>query len=254
MVVVQESGADRTYLHAVTRLLSMVGDSEVSTLKDPTGRTVTAMRCVHDARDEVYYRTLWEWRRQWERIELVASTMWYALPTDYCKMASGLSRNSTERGPAYITYDQLLSNYPYLRDYPPGSGVEDIHTLVQLLAQTNTFGESKYYVITQSGNTNYIGLWPIPDSDFVTAETYLYFSYWDQAGALLVDSDSIGLPQQLWNAAHYLALGQLKKALEYSDWREDYAIGTKALTFAAGGKRESEDTTIYDNPTINYNE
>ena len=65
MVVVQETGADRTYLHAVTRLLSMVGESEVSTLVDPSSRVVKAMRCVHDARDEVFYRALWEWRRKW---------------------------------------------------------------------------------------------------------------------------------------------------------------------------------------------
>lgn len=251
MTVVQQSSTDRTFVDAVTRIITMIGESEIATLLNPTRRISIAMRCVQDARDEVYYRTLWEFRRAFYRLELATSTMWYALPDDYHKMASGLSRNTAgEGGLKFITYDQLISNWPDLRSYPPGSGVSDISTVLQLAGQTLTFGDPKYYVITDQ----YVGLYPIPDSDFVELEGQLYAAYWKQAGVLRADNDSLNLPQQLWSACHYLALAQLKKALEFSDWEADYAIGSRQLSRESSSKREPEDDTVYHEAIANYNE
>ena len=251
MTVVQQSATDRTFLDAVTRIISMIGEAEVATLGNPSKRVRIAMRCVQDARDEIYYRTLWEFRRGFFRVELAANTMWYPLPDDYHKMASDLSRNTSgEAGLNFITYDQLVSNYPDLRSYPPGSGVTDLDTARQLSVQSLSFGDPEHYVIVDQ----YIGLYVIPDSDFVTLEGYLYAAYWKQAGLLRSDNDSIMLPQHLWSTCHYLALAQLKKALEYADWEADYSIGSRQLSKASSDKKEPEDMAIYSTMNFNYNE
>ncbi len=251
MVVVAQAGVERTFLQAVTRILGMIGESDIATLQNPSRRTTMAMRCVQDARDEVYYRTLWEFRRGFFSVDLVNGTMWYDLPSDYQEMAGDLSRDTAgERGLSYITWDQLISNWPDLRSFPPGTGVTDIATAVQLSEQDDTFGESEYYVISDG----YIGLYRIPDEDFVDLESRLYGMYWKQAGVLTSDNDSLLLPQQLWGSCHQLALGKLKKALEYPDWDADYTLGTRALSKASSEKNEIEDTTNVNNMSINYNE
>ena len=51
-----------------------------------------------------------------------------------------------------------------------------------------------------------------------------------------------------------LALGNLKKALEYADWNTDKAEGVRQLVREASGNRDPQDDNIYHEPNINYNE
>ena len=176
MVTIGTASTPRTFIQAVNRCLASIGESDTATLLNPTRRISMAMRHVNDARDEVFYRTLWEWRRGHLRINLVANTMWYVLPTDYQKMATGVSLNQKAGPLDFISYETLINMYPDLRAFPPGTGVSDLTTVSQLALQTENYGASLSYCIVDG----YIGLVPIPDAEFVAQEISLYASYWKQ--------------------------------------------------------------------------
>jgi hypothetical protein len=125
MTVVGITQGDRTYLDAVNRLLAMIGESEVATLMTPSRRVANAMRGVEDARDEIYYRTLWDFRRGFMSVPLVASTMWYELPVDYQEMAQFMSRNSNIAVIPYLSFDNMIQRWPELRLFPPGPAWEE---------------------------------------------------------------------------------------------------------------------------------
>ena len=252
MVTVVESGVERTFLQAVNRAINKIGENSVASLSNPTKRIMQAKEAVQDARDEVYYHTMWEFRRKYHRIELVESTMWYDLPGNYQKMSTGISLNrSQEPNLEKYTYEKLLERWPDLRSFPPGAGVADISTVQQLAEQNLTFGESKVYCTVDG----YVGLMPIPDANFVDLEGILYMSYWAHATILESDNDGIGLPMNLWGAADLIASSNLRKTLEYSDWETDYMRGTKLLSReASGGKLGPEDLDNDQSHSINYNE
>ena len=67
MTVVQQDGTQRTFLQAVNRLASEVGESNfvsVSTYQSAaTKRLDSAKEAVIDARDEIFYHAMWPWRR-----------------------------------------------------------------------------------------------------------------------------------------------------------------------------------------------
>lgn len=250
MTIVGTSVGGRTFAQAVDRIIRDIGESGVSTLLTPSNRVSTAMRAVEDARDEVYYKTMWKFRRGLFGFSLVDGTMWYAMPADFHKLATFISRNSVDDKIWFKTYDDLMVAYPNLRAFPPGSGVGSLATRNQLLAQDNAFGTPE--VCTTWGA--YIGLMPIPDAAFVALEGSLYGHYWKHAPALAGDYDDIGLPRELWSAHHHLALSKLKKAVEYADWEADRAIGQRELAFASASAGDPMDANIYQNGDINYNE
>lgn len=250
MVVVGTESTPRTFVQAVNRCLYAIGESAVGTLVSPTRRVSMAMQYVEAARDEVYYRTLWEFRRGHFRVTLVASTMWYAIPSDYHKMATGPSMNRKDGPLQYVNYETLISMYPDLRAFAPGTGVGSLASVIQLNAQATTFGTPEDYCIVNE----YIGLYPIPDATFVTAETYLYCTYWKQAPSLTSDYDDLGLTRDLYLACDYLAIAGLKKALEYPDWQGDQQLGDIQLRRASNDDREPDDSNINNTNSINYNE
>lgn len=250
MVVVGSSSGGRTFLQAVSKIVSEIGEQRPATLLTPSLRITNAMSAVESARDEIYYRTMWKFRRGIFAIELVASQMWYELPEDYHKLAAFVSRNNRAKNVQYVTYDGLLRMYPDMRSFPPGSGIGGVALARQIVGQTHNFGEP-LFCTDQDG---YIGLMPIPDSDFVEDEGALYAHYWKDAPTLSVDGDDIGIPRSLWEAHHHLALSRLKKVLEFSDWQQDRIVGQRMLTEASSSKGEPMDGDIYQSDVINYNE
>lgn len=251
MAVVGVGSTERTLLQAVNKLLIDTGKGSIISVASATRHTQMAIGAVQDARDDVFYKKLWQWRREHMKIELVESQMWYELPADYHKMASPLSMNRADEMLTYMDYETMLKTWPYLRAFPPGAGVADLDSATQLAAQTDTFGEPDNYTIWQKG---YLGLMKIPDEDFVTLEGALYAHYWRSPTIIEEDNDDIGLPRELWSTHNLLASAKYKKGLEMSDWRDDKLLGDKMLDERAGSRREDQDTDVNHNQQINYNE
>ncbi len=250
MTTVSTATGPRTFVQAVDRIIRDIGESGISTLLTPSNRVATAMRAVEDARDEVYYKTMWKFRRGMFAIDLVASTMWYELPTDFHKLATFISRNTVDAKIWFKTYDDIMLEYPNLRMFPPGTGVQSIASALQAVDQTNTIGTPAYC----TDYMGYVGLFPMPDAAFVTLEGRLYAHYWKHAPALVGDNDDIGLPRELWLAHHHLAMSKLKAALEYSDADRDEAKGRRELFLASSSSGDPMDANVNQNGGINYNE
>lgn len=252
MAIVVETGIERTFLQTVNKAINKIGESSVATLANPTKRIMQAMDAVEDARNEVYYHTMWEFRRKYHRIELAENQMWYELPGNYQKMATGVSLNRTSKpNLEKYSYEKLLDRWPNMRSFPPGSGVTSLSTAGQLSAQELSFGEPGVYCVVEG----YVGLMPIPDEAFTELEDILYMSYWAHAPLLESDNDSTGVPMNLWLAMDQLSSAGLLKILEYPDWGVDRAKGTKSLDReASGGRIGPEDMDLGHNPSINYNE
>ena len=250
MVVVGSTSGERTLLQAVNLLLNEVGESEIGTVMSPTRRINNAVSAVSAGRDECYYRKLWEFRRGYLSLTLVASQMWYELPTDYHEMASFLSRNTNSATIPFVSFDKLCEMWPEMRIFSPGSGVSGLPAISQALTQEQNFGTPQYFTVWNG----YIGMMPVPDSTFVADEGLLYATYWKQAPELTSDGDDIGLPRNLWGAADALALAQFKKYLEYADWESDKQDGMRLLSLAVNGGHEAQDADIYHQPGLDYNE
>lgn len=252
MVVVASSSVPRTFLDAVNRVVSMSGEDPVTTLLNPSRRISNAMRAVSDARDEIFYDRLWEWRRGFWQISLVASQMWYLCPSDYAKLARFVSRNNKgESAISYVDYDDLSNMFPDIRLFPPGLGGSGGVTTAQAVGQSWATGTPDYCT-TSNG---YLGLYPTPDADFMVAEdNILVASYWRDAPQLSGDNDGIGLPQSLLNAHHKLALAEFRKSLEFADWAQDKQDGLRMLHKVSAAPEEPQDQNIGFNPSINYNE
>jgi len=250
MPIVGYGSVERTYLQAVNKVIKDTGKGEVATLAGPSRHVSIAMSAVEDARDRVFYKTKWDFRRAFFEITLVEFQVWYELPADYQRLASPISLNRTTGMITYMEYEDMLLNWPDLRMFPPGSGVGGILSLTQALAQTHNMGESN----TCTSLNGYIALLPVPNDTFVDREGILYATYWKQAPPLTADISDIGLPRELWECAHLLALGKFKKALEYSDWETDWADGMRELRKESGESRDPQDNNVYHEQSINYNE
>lgn len=250
MVVVGATSGERTLLQAVNLLLEEIGESQVGTVLSPTKRINNAVAAVKAGRDECYYRKMWEFRRGYLSVTLVASQMWYELPTDYHEMASFLSRNSNSATIPFVSFDKLCDMWPEQRIFPPGSGVGSLASNLQATGQTQNFGTPLYFTVWNG----YLGMMPVPDATFVDDEGKLYATYWKQAPELVGDQDDIGLPKYLWGAQHALSLAQFKKYVEYADWPADKQDGLRLLSLAVNGGAEAQDADIYHQPGLDYNE
>lgn len=252
MVVVGAGSTERTLLMAVNRVLGQCGENEESTvsLGTPTRRVMNAWRAVEDARDEIFYDRLWDWRRGFFDVNLVVNQMWYELPVDYQKMAQFLSRNSKVPIP-YLNYNNLIGQWPELRLFPPGSGVGDVTSALQAAAQTNNIGTPEVYTVWNG----YLGMIPIPDANFLdTEDSVLYATYWKDATPLASDNDLIGLPRSLWMAHHNLAMSLFKKSIEAPDWQLEKQDGLRQLHEQSASAGEDQDMDNEHGPSINYNE
>lgn len=252
MAVVGVGGTGQTYLEAVNGLLMSTGKGKLISLVSPSRHTELAMKAVTHGRDVIFYKKLWQWRREHLAIDLVAGQMWYELPVDYHKMASPLSLNRPDKMVAFVNYDDMLIRWPFLRSFPPGSGVADVTSAIQLSNQTDTYGTPDTYTIWHQ---DYLGLMRIPDADFVEEEDARIFGhYWKQAPILTSDNDQLGIPREMMGAHELLSSSHYKKALEFGDWASEKSEGLQLLAERTGDYREDEETNVYHNPQINYNE
>jgi len=250
MPIVGYGAVERTYIQAVNKILKATGKGEAVTLSGASRHVSIAMSAVEDARDRVYYRTKWDFRRGFFSIDLAEYQVWYELPVDYQKLASPISLNRVTGMITYMKYEDMLLNWPDLRMFPPGSGVGGAESVVQALAQTHNIGESN----TCTSLNGYLGLMPMPNQDFVDLEGTIYATYWKQAPVMRNDSDDISLPRELWECAHLVALGLFKSALEYADGPQDEAKGMALLRKESGESKDPQDDNVYHEQSINYNE
>jgi len=251
MTVVGYGTVERTFIQAVNRLLTGNGKNETATLNGPTRHIQLAMDAVQEARDRVFYRTKWNFRRGFWELDLVANQMWYELPADYQRLGSPISLNRTSDAViSYVDYERLQAMYPDIRAFPPGAGVGDLNTLTQLLDQDHNFGESQFCTRVD----DWIGLMPIPNSDFVDLEGTLFSTYWKQAPPLMGDNDDLALPRELWECCNLLANAKFRKALEFPDWAQDHADGMRELKRQSGESKEPQDDQVLHVTDINYNE
>lgn len=251
MAIVGAGSVERTLLQAVNKLLINTGKGAIVQLAPASRHTQMAISAVQDARDDIFYKKLWQWRREHMQIDLVESQMWYELPVDYHKMASPLSMNRSDKMLTYMAYDTMLKTWPFLRSFPPGAGVGGLSTAGKFAAQTETFGEPDNYTIWQK---SYLGFMKVPDATFVADEGTLFAHYWKAANLINSDYDDIGLPRELWSAHDLIASAKFKKGLEMSDWRDEQALGLQMLDERVAGRREDQDTDVNHNQQINYNE
>ena len=250
MAIVGYGSVERTYIQAVNKVVKATGKGEVATLAGATRQVSIAMSAVEDARDRVYYRTKWDFTRGFFEIDLAVFQVWYALPVDFNGFASPISMNRTTGMITYMDYEDLLLNWPDLRMFPPGSGVGGIKSLTQALAQDHNIGEPNTYTATGG----YLGMMPMPSQDFIDLEDLVYGTYWKQAPVLSGDNADIGLPRNLWECAHLIALGLFKIALEYDDGPQDEAKGMALLRKESGESKDPQDDNVYHLSSINYNE
>jgi len=250
MVVVGPGATERTFLQAVNKIIPKIGESQIATLLNPTKRILQAMDAVQEAQRDIFYHKNWPWRRGFFEIELVTNQMWYDAPGDYHKLASAISRNSTENPIGYIDYENMLAKWPNIRSFPPGSGVGGASSVFQLANQTENFGTPT--VVTHMNG--YFGFMLIPDSEFVELEGLLYGTYWKQAGTLGYDYDYLDLPPDLWHAHQKISQAILKQTMEFGDWEADRLIGERDLKRQANEGREPQDNNVLHIPDINYNE
>lgn len=252
MTVVGISTVEKTFLQAVNEVLVEIGDNQTSTLLNASDkRIVQAMQAVRHAYQMVFHKTKWEFKRAWQKIELIEDQMWYETADDYNEASVGPSQNLLEPTLTYKKYEDMLAMYPDLRAFPPGSGVIDSESNAQLANQAHNFGNPEYFTITHG----YIGLMPIPDGDYVDQEGNLYVAYWKNATQLTSDNDIIDFPQELWLVHHNLATGRLKKILMMDDWAADYQDGIKGLRDMSSSKEEPLQENIYYNTGVfDYNE
>lgn len=251
MAIVTVGGVERTLLQAVNKLLINTGKGAIISVASASRHTQMAISAVQDARDDVFYSKLWQWRREHMSITLVESQMWYALPGDYHKMASPLSMNRSDKMLTYMDYENMLKAWPFLRSFPPGSGVGDLSSASTFATQTDTFGEPDNYTIWQK---SYLGFMRVPDATFVATEGTLFAHYWRAANLIDSDYDDIGLPRELWSTHDLLASSKYKKGLEMSDWKDEQLLGNKMLDERATGRREDQDMDVNHAQQINYNE
>jgi len=254
MTIVGVDGTQRTFLQAVNRLCSEIGESNFvsvnTAIGTPTKRLDKAKEAVIDARDEVFYHVMWHWRRGQFEFDLVEGQMWYEAPGDWVDAAGPISMNRIDRSIEFMEFRDLIRLYPDIRSFTPGSGVGGIGSAFQLSEQSHNFGEPYHYTYLDG----YVGLMPIPDEDFVDTEGTLYGQYWKQAGPLLTDEDDIGLPRELWFAHHKLATGYYKQYMMYRDFEADIAIGRKDLRRRGASMSSSQDMNRNHVPGPNYNE
>jgi hypothetical protein len=251
MIIVESGSGPRSFLEAVRRIVTINGESDIATLLAPTNRVKTAMRAVEDARDDIFYETLWEFRRAFYKITFVEKQVWYEAPVGQHKAGQFLSLNDPNKKIPFVNYDDFIGRFPDLRSFPPGAGVGDMTTVLEFLAQEHAYGPPECY--TAWGG--YIGVMPAPDAEFIESYPSAITTMWSHATALQSEQDDIGLPRELWTAHHLLAMAYYKKALEYPDWSTDRDEAWRLLHKRAASKREQQDANVYHNTGgIDYNE
>lgn len=248
--VVQTPG-DRTFLQSVQRAIRSIGEAAPSTLANPTPRIRMAMQAVEDARDEVFYRAMWDFREKFKVVTFTANEPWYALDDDFHDFLTDPSFGVLGYGPPeFRPWRKVLEAFPDMRSAPPGSGGADLTTASQLSANTYLFGQPSIY----TRYDRYIGFFAIPDAAFVAICPNAVFTYKSHAPYLESDEDTLGLPRNLWQAHQLLADAITKKAAGFDDWKADEPLGRMKLNAEVAKSGCPTELDLNPGHTINYSE
>lgn len=235
----------RTFLDAVTKVLTGTGNPEPGTLAGAARHVLRAMEACRDALEEVWYAAEWNWRIGFFRMELAENKMWYDLPDDFSAIIDPVPLFDGLAALTVIDYQELVKLYPKLRFYPNDSGVIDLSLTVQAATLTDYIGSPTRYVIVGDN----IGLFKLPDADFVTANTPIIPGYLKTAPQLEADSDQLQIPNALYRAHHKLSLGFYKQYAEQSDYAVDLKIGQEMLAAeVARFRRRTRSSTLSGRP------
>jgi hypothetical protein len=215
-ISVEATSGTRSLLECVQRIVAGVGETAPSTVASPKPTTTKAIHAVQDALSEIYTRAAWDFRFAWFVFDLAADTMWYDLPSDFAEVRTDLPLYLGTSLLKHTRFEDLLKAYPDFREFPPSAGV-GASLVTQGAAMTNHFGSPLTFTLLNEQ----LGLFPIPDSDFVTEQAQGVVGYLKLAPELTEDGDLLPLPQNLWVAHYYLSLSFLKQALEFKDFVND---------------------------------
>ena len=206
------------------------------------------MRAVNDAIEIIYAAAKWPWREKHLEITTIENTMWYEVPDDFDLISTAPRYDSVVGRLSYLPIAELYHRNQELRATPPGTSVS-LATAIQHLSHTY-FGTPNVYSLTSDA----VGLFPIPDADFIADQPTLLLSYYRHPVELVADNDLVDMPKNLWFAHHQLALGLYKQVLEFSDADRNLGAGQGKLNeqIATHGLLETRhEGSITD---INYNE
>lgn len=244
-IPVELSTEPRTFLDAVAKVLTGTGNPDPGTLTGAARHVLRAMEACRDALEEVWYAAEWNWRMSFFQIDLAESRMWYDLPGDFAAIIDPIPLFDGLAALTVMDYQELVKLYPKIRAYPNDSGVNDLTIITQLATLTDYFGSATRYVIVGDN----IGLFKIPDADFVSANTPVIPAYYKAAPTLESDSDQLQIPHSLYRAHHKLALGFYKQYAEQSDYAVDLRIGQDMLAAeVARFRRRTRSSTLSGRP------
>lgn len=248
--VVQTPG-DRTLLQAVQRAIRSIGEAAPSTVVNPTPRIRMAMQAAEDARDEVFYAAMWDFREKFKIVTFVANQAWYELDEDFHDFLTDPSFGVLGYGPPeFRPWRKVLEVFPDMRSAPPGSGGADLTTVSQLAANTYLFGQPSIY----TRYDRYVGFFAIPDATFIATCPNAVFTYKAHAPVLESDNDTLGLPRNLWTAHQLLTDARVKKAAEFADWKDDEMIGRSKLRSEVAKSGCPTELDMNPGHLINYSE
>jgi len=210
---VSEVGAPRTYLEAVQKLMGGCGLDRATSLDGADRNTTRAMEAVQSALYEIWYEAQWDFRFKWGTHELVAKTMWYELPEDFDQPGTECGVHKQVWPITYKHYEWLLEQYPYIRNIPAEFSDS---SLTDEADEIDHSGQTGYWTI----KGGYLGLVPAPSADHITATSdKVVYGYYKHFVEPVEGGDELGISRELYPAHHYIALGQFKQMLEWSDFK-----------------------------------
>jgi len=230
MAVIFSTTSSRTYLEAVQITLRSVGISPPGTIVGPDKNTALAMDAVANALDIVWNFTDWEFRREWGELELSALQMWYPVDERFAEILLAPQVKYGVPQLSYRKYEKLVEDQPGLRFVPADWQSSALATEMEEL-ETYQGTPRKW---TYAGG--FIGLFPIPDSDFVSDCPVLVYAWAKTVPTLAGDNDLLEIDRILETAHQFLSSAGMKESLEYPDHQIDYQRGIDALKKAANRK------------------
>lgn len=231
MAGVVEVGAPRTLLSSVQDICGMSGISRPATIVSPDRNTVQAILACQQALNTIWYKTRWDWRFVWWRLEMVADQMWYDVPLDFDAAGSvfGVHRSSSPIG--FLPWEEMIENFPAIRNLPPAFATVDTDLEA---VDSACSGMTEHWTI----KGGYVGLWQPPSAGFIEQSSpSLVGGYYRKLLMPYGEGDEIEIPMDLYPAHDNLALGIFKQYKEHPDWKVTKQAGEQMLAEAVARQR-----------------
>lgn len=233
----------RTFIEAVARVKRACGMPDPADLVTPEKSTLIAMAAVQDAVDMVWSAARWSWRIASRLFYFENNAAVYDLPEDWQEAhgdpvqldIDSYQTSSEEFAITRVSFTELIAKLPQsifavpLEEVQAGGGLAALNQVQSMATDERYAGRPKVWAI----HGDKIVFFPIPNEDLAgegwSVSAPIAFFYYMTMPKLEQESDMIPLPPELLNAAHYLALGMFKQALEYGDFQYDEARGLNML-------------------------